>query len=58
MLVKISVYHDANIKVLGAHQMFNDDWKTLSAATIVHSLTRLEVSRKVNAKLKVKVTIW
>jgi hypothetical protein len=58
MLVKISVHHDANVKILEANQMFNDDWKTLSAATIAHSLTRLEVSRKTNAKLKVKVTIW
>jgi hypothetical protein len=58
MLVKISVGHDANIKILEANQMFNDDWKTLSAATIVHSLTRLEVRRKTNAKLVVKVTTW
>jgi hypothetical protein len=58
MLVKISVGHDANIKILEANQMFNDDWKTLSAATIVHSLTRLEVSHKTNAKMKVKVMIW
>jgi hypothetical protein len=52
------VGHDANIKILEANQMFNDDWKSLSAATIVHSLTMLEMSRRANAKLKVKVTIW
>ena len=57
MLVKTSVGHVANIKILEANQMFNDDWKTLSAATIVHSLTTLEVSCKTNAKLKVKVMI-
>jgi len=58
MLVKISEGHDANIQILEANQMFNDDWKTLSATTIVHSLTRLEVSHRANAKLKVKVMIW